>query len=105
MPASFGDGRYVVERFLGEGGKKLVEQWKAGSNRSMADASAMDPSMQRLVKAVRLEGDTYGRMTVEWNQSRATAMVEKHAYMIAAMAAIGCVLFGQLGYWFGRSRP
>ena len=87
-------------RITDEDDKVLVEQRKGGGSQSMADGSPM----QRLVKAVRFEGDTYGRMTVEWNQTRANAVVEKHAYMVASMAAIACVLFGLLGYWFGRSR-
>ncbi len=91
---------------IDEDDKVLVEQKRAGGNQSDAALpfAGSDSSMQRLVKAVRFEGDTYGRMTVEWNQASASAQAEKHAYMVAFMAAIACVLFGLVGYWFGRSR-
>lgn len=97
---------YLI-RISDEDDKVLVEQRKADGSRSMAAAPRVggDSTMQRLVKAVRFEGDTYGRMTVEWDPSRASAEAEKHAYMVASMAAIVCMLFGLLGYWFGRSRP
>jgi hypothetical protein len=93
-------------RITDEDDKVLVEQKRSGGAQSEAALSFVggESSMQRLVKAVRFEGDTYGRMTVEWNQSGASAQAEKHAYMVAFMAAIACVLFGLVGFWFGRSR-
>ena len=92
-------------RVSDEDDKVLVEQKRSGGTLSeTALFVGSESSMQRLVKAVRFEGDTYGRMTVEWNQSGASAQVEKHAYMVAIMAAIACLLFGLVGFWFGRSR-
>lgn len=93
-------------RITDEDDKVLVEQKRAGGNLSEAALPYVGSEfpLQKLVKAVRFEGDTYGRMTVEWNQAGASVQAEKHAYMVAFMAAIACVLFGLVGFWFGRSR-
>ncbi len=93
-------------RITDEDDKVLVSQKRTdgGQSATVPPLAVGDSSMQRLVKAVRFEGDTYGRMAVEWNLSRTNAQAEKHAYMVAIAAAVVCVLFSLLGYWFGRSR-
>ncbi len=93
-------------RITDEDDKVLVEQKRAANQFSAAAAGGPGVSpLQRLVKPVRFEGETYGRMTIEWNPSHARTQMERHAYMLASAAAAVCLLFGLLGFWFGRARP
>jgi hypothetical protein len=93
-------------RVTDEDGKVLVSQKKAANAQSGEVLAFMnsDFPLQRLVKDVRFEGDSYGKMMVEWDTMRTGAMIDKHAYMAAFAVAIMCLVFGMLGHWIGRSR-
>jgi hypothetical protein len=93
-------------RISDEDDKVLVSQKKAANARSGDVLPFMnsDFPLQRMLKTVRFEGDSYGKMAVEWDTSRTGLMIEKHAYRAASTVAIVCLLFGLLGYWFGRPR-
>lgn len=93
-------------RISDEDDKVLVSQRKSSGGQSGDALPFMNSEfpLQRLVKDVRFEGDSYGRMAVEWDTSRTGILIEKHAFTAAFAVAIVGLLFGLLGYWFGRSR-
>ncbi len=93
-------------RVTDEDGKVLLSQSKAGGPQSEQILPMIEHEfpLQRFVMPVRLEGDPYGKMIVEWNPSRTGVQLERHAYFIAGAVVMVGILFGLFGYWFGRSR-
>jgi len=61
-----------------------------------------DYPIQRSVNPIVFEGETYGTVTVEWDQSVNGARRDNHAYFLAGTVAILCLGFGFFGYLVGR---
>ncbi len=93
-------------RVTDEDGKVLLSQSKpvAPQTAQILPMIEQEFPLQRFVMPVRVDGDPYGRMIVEWNPSRTGVQIERHAYFVAGAMAIVGILFGLLGYKFGRSR-
>jgi hypothetical protein len=93
-------------RVTDEDGKVLLSQSKSDGPQPEQILPFIEREfpLQRFVLPVLVEGDPYGKMIVEWNPSRTGVQIERHAYFLAGAVAIVGILFGLLGYWFGRSR-
>jgi hypothetical protein len=93
-------------RVADEDGKVLLSQSKSGGPQTAQILPLIEHEfpLQRFVMPVRVEGDPYGKMIVEWNPARTGVQFEKHAYFVAGAVAMVGILFGLFGYWFGRSR-
>ena len=58
--------------------------------------------LQRSVVPVAFDGEVYGTMTVQWDQSAQRAQRDNHTYVMGAAIAILCLIFALIGYRTGR---
>ena len=57
---------------------------------------------QRSVVPVTFEGENYGMITVEWNQTALGVQRDSHTYVMGTVVAILCLVFALVGYRIGR---
>lgn len=60
--------------------------------------------LQRSVMPVAFEGENYGMITVEWDQSAPGAQRDSHTYVMAIIVATLCLVFFLVGYRVGRPK-
>ena len=58
--------------------------------------------LQRSAVPVAFDGEVYGNMIVEWDQSALRAQRDTHTYVMGAVAALLCLVFALIGYHTGR---
>ena len=58
--------------------------------------------LQRSAVPVAFDGEIYGNMIVEWDQSAQRAQRDTHTYVMGAAAAMLCLVFAPIGYNTGR---
>ncbi len=54
------------------------------------------------VMPVAFEGETFGKITIEWDHSALSAQRETYTYIVGAAVAILCLVFALVGYRTGR---
>ena len=88
-----------------EDGNSLLSWQRAGASSQPQQVLMFLPRsypLQRSAVPVAFDGEVYGSMTVQWDQSAQRAQRDNHTYMMGGATAILCLIFALIGYRTGR---
>lgn len=98
------DAQFYGYEVADEDGKAMLSWRRANApeRQEVLMFLGRDYPVQRSTNPIVFEGETYGTITMEWDQSVTGARRDTHAYVLAGAVAILCFGFGFFGYRIGR---
>lgn len=87
-----------------EDGNNLLSWKRTGASQPQIFLMFLKRSypLQRSAVPVAFDGEIYGNMIIEWDQSALRAQRDTHTYVMGAVAAMLCLVFALIGYNTGR---